>query len=390
MLSRLVCSSNPMVYGSNSLGVLVNLFNTVYLLLAGTAVALLVTSAVVLVDIHSVRSSSVVIQQPVLEVLWTLVPCVVILVGTTHSLAALYTLDGGSVVLDHVAHVVGNQWYWTVSSGVDACSSGVVDSRCVLSSVLSDGAPRLGVSDQPLYLPVSGSTLVVSSSDVLHCVSIPSLGCKVDAIPGRLNTTVVQGACVGAYSGYCNELCGAGHAFMPITVAVYDPTSVLQSVCDGLSILGTATSVLVGNSVDLPVGLLVRGTPVQATRSHVRHYRRPTNRIGSERNIYQAILWRVWTYKRWYQVDVDWLYERGMGAEIKYLAVAVGDRKVLKKVYEEWDQLLERRKEWLRKSDADGRIMPFEHTLEHSLYYRDLLVDVPLAIKYALTSKRKS
>ena len=82
-----------------------------------------------------------------------------------------------------------------------------------------------------LFIPLLGSSieifrllifeLIISSLDVIHSFSLPTLGIKVDAIPGRISNMNINGLCSGLYIGYCSELCGSGHAFMPINLIVY-------------------------------------------------------------------------------------------------------------------------------------------------------------------------
>ena len=100
------------------------------------------------------------------------------------------------------------------------------DSRLVGSSGLSLGSMRLTEVDQPLFLPCGVNCLLeVTSVDVIHCYSVPGLGVKVDAIPGRASLVPVTGLVSGYYTGYCAELCGSGHGFMPCGVVVYSSPS---------------------------------------------------------------------------------------------------------------------------------------------------------------------
>jgi len=86
-------------------------------------------------------------------------------------------------------------------------------------SDLNEGAPRLLTVDNPLFLPIKRQILLlVTSVDVLHSFSVPSLGVKTDACPGRLNAVVLTIFREGIFFGQCSELCGVNHAFMPITV----------------------------------------------------------------------------------------------------------------------------------------------------------------------------
>jgi cytochrome c oxidase subunit 2 len=154
-----------------------------------------------------------------LELLWTLVPVTFLLVTVLHSLSVLYGLDLDRSSASCFGHVIGNQWFW---SYVSPASTTLLESRLLTSSNLMVGNPRLTLVDQPLYLP-RGSVvcLDITSVDVIHSFSVPSLGIKVDAIPGRSSHVSVVGLSRGVYSGFCAELCGSGHSVMPIQVMVY-------------------------------------------------------------------------------------------------------------------------------------------------------------------------
>ena len=93
------------------------------------------------------------------------------------------------------------------------------------SNALDFGAIRVTTVDQPVYIGTNVAVQVgVTSVDVIHCWSVPGLGIKLDGIPGRMSMVGMQGLTPGVYSGYCAELCGSGHAFMPIQVVVYNST----------------------------------------------------------------------------------------------------------------------------------------------------------------------
>lgn len=153
-----------------------------------------------------------------LELLWTLVPVAFLLFITMHSLAVLYALDSPRLACSSWSSVIGHQWYWEYAVGLDAC----YDSRMVSSASLSLGSPRLSTTDSVLFLPVgSVSGLSLTSVDVLHSWSVPTLGIKLDAVPGRSSLCTVLPRVPGIVGGYCAELCGVGHAFMPILVCCY-------------------------------------------------------------------------------------------------------------------------------------------------------------------------
>jgi len=154
-----------------------------------------------------------------LELLWTLVPVVFLLVTVLHSLSVLYGLDLDRGSASCFGHVVGNQWFW---SYISPSSNVLSESRLLSSANLFSGIPRLTMVDQPLCIPCGNTVcLDITSIDVIHSFSIPSLGIKVDAIPGRSSHVSVVGLTQGVYSGFCAELCGSGHSVMPIQVMVY-------------------------------------------------------------------------------------------------------------------------------------------------------------------------
>lgn len=155
-----------------------------------------------------------------LEVFWTIVP-VIFLFGTVlHSLCVLYALELDRGITRHYAGVIGSQWYWSYLQG--GMNEGFMESRLIQSQNLTEGTPRLVCVDQPLFLPKDVPiSLEISATDVIHSFSLPSLGMKVDAVPGRNSHVSLTGLTPGVFIGFCSELCGSGHAFMPINVCVY-------------------------------------------------------------------------------------------------------------------------------------------------------------------------
>jgi heme/copper-type cytochrome/quinol oxidase subunit 2 len=154
-----------------------------------------------------------------LEVLWTIVPLVFLLVMVIHSNSLLYAFDLDKCEIAGYGLVTGNQWYWSylVSSGLVGVESRLVDSSTLLGQV-----PRLCLVDQPYFVRAGVAVgLVVSSGDVIHSYSLPGLGIKLDAVPGRSSNLVMSSLLKGVYVGLCSELCGSGHGFMPINVVVY-------------------------------------------------------------------------------------------------------------------------------------------------------------------------
>jgi len=102
----------------------------------------------------------------------------------------------------------------------------------VPSSELEEGSLRLLEVDNRLVLPIhQESRVLVTAADVIHSWAVPSLGVKVDAIPGRLNQVSITHPRSGIYVGQCSELCGSNHSFMPIGVEVVRVSSYIDWLC---------------------------------------------------------------------------------------------------------------------------------------------------------------
>ena len=113
--------------------------------------------------------------------------------------------------------VVGHQWYWSYEY-TDYCDLDF-DSYMISTEDLFLGFPRLLEVDNRVIIPSQNSIRVlVSSSDVLHSWAVPSLGIKMDAVPGRLNQVTFLAPRRGIFYGQCSEICGSNHRFMPIVI----------------------------------------------------------------------------------------------------------------------------------------------------------------------------
>ncbi|MEK9901835.1 MAG: cytochrome c oxidase subunit II [Rhodospirillaceae bacterium] len=151
-----------------------------------------------------------------IEILWTVIPVVILFVIGFFSLPLLYATDDVSDA-DVTVKVIGRQWYWSYE--YPDHGDFTFDAFMVPEDELKAGQPRLLATDENLVLPVGKKIRVlVTSSDVLHAFAMPALGSKVDAVPGRTNETWFQIDEPGMYYGQCSELCGAGHAFMPLAI----------------------------------------------------------------------------------------------------------------------------------------------------------------------------
>jgi len=151
------------------------------------------------------------------EVLWTLIPCLILIVMAVPSFKLLYKQDTIPKV-DVTIKAVGYQWYW----GYEYPDENIIfESYMIKEDELKENQPRLLTVDNEIVVPVNKVVKVlITANDVLHAWALPSFGVKRDAVPGRINETWFKAEKVGTYYGQCSELCGIQHAFMPITVRV--------------------------------------------------------------------------------------------------------------------------------------------------------------------------
>jgi cytochrome c oxidase subunit 2 len=152
-----------------------------------------------------------------LEVLWTLIPCLILIVIAVPSFKVLYSQDNIPKA-DVTIKAIGYQWYWGYEYPDEKIA---FDSYMVAEKDLKPGQPRLLAVDNEIVVPVNKVVKVlITANDVLHAWALPSFGVKRDAVPGRINETWFKAERVGTFYGQCSELCGIKHAFMPIEVRV--------------------------------------------------------------------------------------------------------------------------------------------------------------------------
>jgi cytochrome c oxidase subunit 2 len=151
------------------------------------------------------------------EILWTLIPCLILIVMAVPSFKILYKQDTIPKA-DLTIKAVGYQWYW----GYEYPDENIIfDSYMVEEKDLRADQPRLLTVDHEVVVPVNKVVKVlITANDVLHAWALPAFGVKRDAVPGRINETWFKAEKEGTYYGQCSELCGIKHAFMPITVKV--------------------------------------------------------------------------------------------------------------------------------------------------------------------------
>jgi cytochrome c oxidase subunit 1 len=187
-------------------------------------------------NVNGIRTFAINVKQlqithhTLLEIIWTIIPCVILLFIAIPSFALLYSMDE----LIHpviTIKVIGHQWYWhyelndsfvfvineiEISSFLKEIS---FESRMVETSDLKLGDLRLLEVDKLLVIPIKMPIrFLVTSSDVIHSWAVPAFGIKIDAIGGRLNEILTNVKRPGIFYGQCSEICGINHAYMPVVI----------------------------------------------------------------------------------------------------------------------------------------------------------------------------
>ncbi|WP_343038693.1 cytochrome c oxidase subunit II [Skermanella pratensis] len=152
----------------------------------------------------------------ILEVAWTVLPVVILVVIAVPSFKVLYFMDKTENA-EMTLKVIGHQWYWEYQypDHEDLTFS----SYMIPDEDIQPGQRRLLEVDNRIVLPVDTNIrIIVTAGDVLHSWAMPALGIKKDAIPGRLNETWARIDREGVYYGQCSEICGTNHGYMPIAI----------------------------------------------------------------------------------------------------------------------------------------------------------------------------
>ncbi len=192
-----------------------------FLLIIVTSIVVLVSVLLLYVIVRFNRKSNPVPSKTshntLVEVVWTVLPVLILVVIAIPSFRLLYK----ELVIppaEMTIKATGNQWYW----GYEYPDNGDLsfDANMVPADELN-GRPRLLATDNAVVVPIDTTVrVIVTAGDVIHAWAVPAFGVKIDAVPGRLNETWFRATKEGIYYGQCSELCGQGHAFMPIEVHV--------------------------------------------------------------------------------------------------------------------------------------------------------------------------
>jgi cytochrome c oxidase subunit 2 len=152
-----------------------------------------------------------------IEIIWTVIPVMIIVIIAIPSFRILRMAEKIPQA-DMIIKVVGYQWYWHY---IYPDNNIEFDSYLITDKNLKSGQKRLLEVDNRIVIPENVTVkFLITAGDVIHSFAVPSLGIKMDAVPGRTNETWTKISKKGVYYGQCSELCGVNHGFMPIAIEV--------------------------------------------------------------------------------------------------------------------------------------------------------------------------
>nr|YP_009350886.1 cytochrome c oxidase subunit II [Allodontermes schultzei]AQP28029.1 cytochrome c oxidase subunit 2 [Allodontermes schultzei] len=160
------------------------------------------------------QTSRFILEGQMIETLWTIAPAIILVFIAMPSLRLLYLMDevhNPALTLK----AVGHQWYWSY----EYSDFTKLEFDSYMTQDQQTDVFRLLDTDNRIVLPMNSPIrVIVTAADVLHSWTVPSLGVKTDATPGRLNQVSFSINRPGILYGQCSEICGANHSFMPITI----------------------------------------------------------------------------------------------------------------------------------------------------------------------------
>nr|YP_005089264.1 cytochrome c oxidase subunit II [Mergus squamatus]ADX36095.1 cytochrome c oxidase subunit II [Mergus squamatus] len=181
-------------------------------------VALAICSLVLYLLAHMLmeKLSSNAVDAQEVELIWTILPAIVLVLLALPSLQILYMMDEIDEP-DLTLKAIGHQWYWSYEYTDFKDLS--FDSYMISTTKLPNGYFQLLEVDHRVVVPMeSPIRVIITAGDVLHSWAVPTLGVKTDAIPGQLNQTSFITTRPGIFYGQCSEICTANHSYMPIVV----------------------------------------------------------------------------------------------------------------------------------------------------------------------------
>nr|AKE07150.1 cytochrome c oxidase subunit II [Monopterus albus] len=182
-------------------------------------IALLVSTMVfytILTTVTTKLTNKNMLDSEGIQTIWTIAPGLILILIAMPSLRVLYMMD--EVNNPHLTvKTIGHQWYWSYE--YTDYKNLEFDSYMIPTQDLIPGQFRLLETDHRMVVPTDSPVrMLITAHDVIHSWAVPTLGVKMDAIPGRLNQTTFVVSHPAVFYGQCSEICGANHSFMPISV----------------------------------------------------------------------------------------------------------------------------------------------------------------------------
>jgi cytochrome c oxidase subunit 2 len=191
-----------------------------FLLWVISSITLFVTVLLIYVMVRYNKRANPVASQTshnvLIEIIWTVVPVIILLIIVIPSFRLLYYTDR-TPTPEMTLEARGFQWYW----GYNYPDNGDINFQAYMipEKEITKDQVRLLSTDNPVVLPIDTNIrILVTAEDVIHAFAVPALGVKIDAVPGHTNETWVRITKPGTYYGQCSELCGKDHAYMPIEI----------------------------------------------------------------------------------------------------------------------------------------------------------------------------
>nr|YP_010591417.1 cytochrome c oxidase subunit II [Stethoconus japonicus]UFQ24456.1 cytochrome c oxidase subunit II [Stethoconus japonicus] len=176
----------------------------------------LMVSYIMITTINNKYINRYLLDNQIIELIWTLMPTITLLFIALPSLKILYLMDEISEPAMTIK-AIGHQWYWTYE--YSDMKNIEMESYMKPSNMMEESEFRLMDVDNRMVMPMKSSIrILVTSADVIHSWTIPSLGVKIDGTPGRLNQGSIYMKRPSIMFGQCSEICGANHSFMPIVL----------------------------------------------------------------------------------------------------------------------------------------------------------------------------
>nr|WOW99011.1 cytochrome c oxidase subunit II [Dictyopharidae sp. 1 WQW-2023a] len=159
-------------------------------------------------------SSNTILENQMLETIWTIIPAIILVFIAMPSIKILYLME--ELINPWITiKIIGHQWYWSY----EYSDMNKKEFESYMMNNPEKKTFRLIEVDNRMVMPFSTQMrMIITSMDVIHSWTIPATGIKMDAIPGRLNQVSLMVKNPGLYFGQCSEICGTNHSFMPITI----------------------------------------------------------------------------------------------------------------------------------------------------------------------------